>query len=344
MIELKRDELVFSFPEIHPSARLIINLQRTLRIPDDDGKYPLPPGLGKFPLRHVDDLASNVPAEWLKHGGVMFPMYQSEAMWLYFHAHYDGARETSYPFAVKVATGKINAVSGGNWTKGLHHRPSQDYVVVPEQPWLDGYCVEEGVIRQFVAMPLGAGYSAEEQVTGAAQHGGLQVEVFPMKATVYEHRFPLVEKRVFQSKARYSLSSCVCESPDMGFAPGGMMKQAIEKDPYGLDDWDMEHSSRCFVHITNSMVWHAITGENPPHPPPTVKEYNNAGLPWFDWYNDKTKALKGGKILAGLKSIATIGKNKKQKPLPENESIQPTKTVALHPHIKPGQVREFEEV
>ncbi len=29
------------------------------------------------------------------------------------------------------------------------------------------------MIRQFVAMPLGEGYTAEEQLTGEAQHGGL---------------------------------------------------------------------------------------------------------------------------------------------------------------------------
>ena len=29
--------------------------QRTLRIPDDGRDYPLPPGLGRFPLRHIDD-------------------------------------------------------------------------------------------------------------------------------------------------------------------------------------------------------------------------------------------------------------------------------------------------
>ena len=35
MIELKNDSLVFSFPEVHPDARLTIYFQRTLRIPDD---------------------------------------------------------------------------------------------------------------------------------------------------------------------------------------------------------------------------------------------------------------------------------------------------------------------
>ena len=33
------------------------------------------------------------------------------------------------------------------------------------------------MIRQFVAMPLGAGYTAEEQITGEAEHGGLQIVV-----------------------------------------------------------------------------------------------------------------------------------------------------------------------
>ena len=91
----------------------------------------------------------------------------------------------SYPIAVKIATGKINAVTGEEWEDGLHRDP-QDYVVLPEQPWLDGYCVEKGVIRQFVAMPLGSGYSAEEQITGAAEHGGVQIIAYPMKVEAYE--------------------------------------------------------------------------------------------------------------------------------------------------------------
>ena len=55
MIELKKDKLVFSFPEVHPSAKVSISFQRTLRIPDDGDDYPLPPSLGEFPMAHVDD-------------------------------------------------------------------------------------------------------------------------------------------------------------------------------------------------------------------------------------------------------------------------------------------------
>ena len=71
MIELKHDALRFSFPDVHPGASLAINFQRTLRIPDNDETYSLPPGLGRFPLRHVDDFAARLPASWIEHGGVM---------------------------------------------------------------------------------------------------------------------------------------------------------------------------------------------------------------------------------------------------------------------------------
>ncbi len=163
MIELRSDGLVFTFPEVHPQARLTIGFQRTLRIPDDGKDYFLPPGLGRFPVRHVDDFAGRVPHGWLEHGGVMLPMHQAEAMWLNFDSGYIPEHETEYPFAVKIAAGRIDAVTGENWTNGLHGLP-QDYMVVPGQPWLDGFCVEKGTIRQFVAMPLGEGYTAEEQI------------------------------------------------------------------------------------------------------------------------------------------------------------------------------------
>ena len=342
MIELRHDSLVFSFPEVHPSATVSIEFQRTLRIPDDDKDYPLPPGLGRFPLRHVDDFAARVAPSWIEHGGVMLPMYQSEAMWLNFSAGYDEEREASYPFAVKIATGKINAVSGRAWADGLHRRPQQDYVVVPEQPWLDGYCVEKGIIRQFVAMPLGAGYTAEEQITGKAEHGGLQIMAFPMKREAFEKRFPKRPKR-----ERGVMYSMVCECapcmPDMGLAPGGRMKQEIYHDKYALADWDLDHASRCFVHIANSMIWRQITGANPPTTPPTSEEYTRAGLPWFLWYDDKNTAVDGSGVLAGMKSVATLGKEKKEVPLPENQPVSPEHIVTLRRGLAKGQVREFKD-
>lgn len=343
MIELRSDELVFAFRDVHPSAVLTLNFQRTLRIPDNEKDYPLPPGLGNFPLRHVDDFASKVPGAWMEHGGVMLPMYQAEALWICFEGKHDGSRWVEYPFAVKIATGKVNAVSGETWKAGLNHRP-QDYVVVPEQPWLDGYCVEKGIIRQFVAMPLGAGYTAEEQATGKAEHGGLQIVAYPMKREVFERRFPVQRDTGARFSQREDAICCCCEAPPaMGLAPGGRMRQEIYDDPYDINDWDLIHGSRCFVHIANSMVWHQVTGESPPTTPPTAKEYTDAGLPWFEWYDDHNHALAGATVLAGIKSVAELGKQKGDVPLPENQSVTPERVIALRKGLKKGQVREFKD-
>jgi len=333
MLELDGDRLKFSFPEVWPGATLEVSFQRTLRIPDDDKVYPLPPGLGKFPVRHIDDFADNVPSDWLRHGGVMLPMYQAEAMWIFFSGEYLFDRGTKYPFAVKVSTGKLCAVSGKPWKSGLRVRP-QGYVVVPTQPWLDGYCIEKGVIRQFVAMPLGAGYTAEEQLTGSAEVGGLQLQVYPMRAEVFEKKFPKLEGSDSLSDSfRYRTIRPTAQVSEMGLAPGGRMKQEIYKDAHGVDAWDLENSARCFVHITNSETWKALTGELSPAKPPTALEYTRFGLPWFDYYAEEP-CIAGRKPLRGLKSVKQMGTAKGETPLPENDSCEPT----LVKKLKKGNV------
>jgi len=174
---LKHNRLIFRFPQIEEKARFSIDFQRTLRIPDSAETYPLPPGFGSFPVRHVEDHTNKLPAQTTSRGGAFLPMWQAEAMWLNFSNHGPGW-DLDFPVAIKVAAGKINAVTGEAWRTGLHRDP-QDYMVSPEQRWLDGFAIEKGVIRQFVAMPLGDGYSVEEQVTGAAEWGGLQISVAP---------------------------------------------------------------------------------------------------------------------------------------------------------------------
>lgn len=325
MIVLEDNQLEFCVPEVHEAARCSIEFQRTLRIPDDGRDYPLPPGLGTFPLRHLDDYAARLPEAWKVRGGVIAPMHQAEALWINFDAYLD------YPFAVKVATGKICAITGDPWVDRLNRDP-QDYAVVPEQPWLDGYCVEKGVIRQFVAMPLGEGYTVEEQLTGDAVHGGIQVVAYPMKAERYE------ALRLEQSRAPYPMMDDACmKLDDMGLAPGGRMKQEIYDDPYGLDAWDQRHGSRCFVSLLNTTQWMAVTGERPPTEPPTAQDYAAEGLPWFDYYGGDARAVAGSEKLGTLASVAGHAKSKGQEPLPDNETITASPVITLG---KPRPVRE----
>jgi len=288
MVTLEQDELVFRAPEIHEGVRLSVSLQRTLRVPDDGREYPLPAGLGRFPLRHVEDFAEVLPREIQKRGGVIVPMYQAEALWINFSCE--------WPAAVQVGTGKICAITGKPWKDTLTRRPEQNYMVTPEQPWLDGYVVKRGQVRQFVAMPLGKGYTVEEQLTGSAQWGGIQFQAFPLRREIWEK-----ERAVLRSSLSETVYSVVCS--DMGIAPGGRITQEIYEDERPLSHWDQLAGSRVFIHLLNSQDWTRITGEPPPETPITADAYRQAGIPWFDHYREDLTPRPGGSGLKGIKSV-----------------------------------------
>lgn len=335
MITLENNELVFRFDASHPDAICKVGFQRTLRIPDDDKQYPLPAGLGLFDLRHIDDFADRLPHALTRRGGIIMPMWQAEAMWLNFNRTF--TRRGQYPFAIKVAAGKINAITGEPWRDGLHAAP-QDYLVVPTQPWLDGFCVKKGTIRQFVATALGQGATVEEQITGQAENGGLQITVYPMKRDVYERLYP--DRHLDVRYSGYSVSA----SLDMGFAAGGQMRQEVYADPYGLDAWDVTHSSRCFVTVLNAPSWLSITGYNPPTQPPSTVDYKKSGLPWYDYYAADQKPLEGSSILSRVKSFAKFGASSVKQGTADATESDEFNIISVGPNKRPvgapNQVRE----
>ncbi|KAF4460083.1 integral membrane [Fusarium albosuccineum] len=159
---------------------LKITFHRTIRVPDNDETNDLPPSMGHFPLFSASDYAKKLPPNMAMKGGLFFPMYQHEAMWIEF--------ESNKCYAIKIYVGNVNAISGEPATEtaatSLRRRNLlknnvniQDYVVVPGQKWLDGIAVELGKVRQFVAMPVGSGYSVEAQATGEETTAGLQFEI-----------------------------------------------------------------------------------------------------------------------------------------------------------------------
>ena len=56
---------------------LQICFQRTLRIPDDGRTYPLPAGLGLFPLHDIDEFQQSVPPLWRCCGLLTVPTFGS---------------------------------------------------------------------------------------------------------------------------------------------------------------------------------------------------------------------------------------------------------------------------
>lgn len=306
-----------------------LTFQRTLRIPDDGKRYPLPPGLGRFPIRFVDAYGDRVPAEMREKGGVMIPMYQREAMWLQF----SGPQR-----ALKIGVGKVSAITGEKWEPGLSSSP-QGYVVTGVQPWLDGIATGKGTIRQFVAMPLGMGYTVEGQITGEEKHGGLQLEVFsPKPGRLPERRRMELDECAAMPGAPMPCAPMPCAAPSaslgaamprsaaaprkaMGLAAGGRMEQKIYPDPHGIDTWDQTQSARVFVHIVSSETWREITGEEAPATPVTAKTYAQHGYPWFALYDEHRPALQGSEKLAGVKSVAEKDQQVFGAPLNDEDSV-----------------------
>ena len=308
---------------LHFGDGFSLDFQRTLRIPDDGSAYPLPPGLGAFPVCKVADYKERVPPDWIEHGGVFIPMYQREALWINFHSRH------WKPNAVKVAVGKVNAVSGKTWNQKLL-KETEDYMVCPPQPWLDGINAGEGFIRQFVAMPLGMGYTIEAQVTGEERFGGIQLKVFEPKAGRFREPPPVAYRtRAGVCSEGFELGAPpppACAAPAggaMGLGAGGRMEQKIYPDPHGIDTWDRSGTSRVFVHIVNTELWREITGERPPETPVTAKEYARHGLPWFSLYDESAPAHSGTKTLRKLKSIRELDAERSDRPLQDDEPVEP---------------------
>jgi hypothetical protein len=329
MISIENDALKVAFPDIDESQSLHISFQRTLRIPNDGQIYPLPPGLGNFPLRHIEDVALGDLEHRKDRGGVIMPMFQTDALWLnfrYVHDYSVKARqrrntgvggfdvvttgrpyraysEVDLPLAIKVGAGKINALTGQQWSPGLQSDP-QNYLVTPDQPWLDGFNTGEDQIRQFIATPLGEGQSVEEQLDPTSDVGGLQLEIFPMRKAFFR-RLRAQNATVEEPLMCFSMAS-VSASKEMSLGLGGAIHQEIYEDEYGPDVWDLERGQRCFIMIANAQQWMSLTGEAPPLPPLSVEDYKRAGLPWFDHYDGDRKAIEGSAILGALKPVEGV--------------------------------------
>lgn len=175
---------------------LNISFHRTVRVADNGTVNSLPPSLGTFPLYNIADF-KNMPPEIAGKGGLLMSMDQREAMWVSF--------SSDVPFAVKLYAGGINAVSGEpvdetevtlmRRLKLLQgYKSIQDYVVVPNQLWLDGIASADGQVRQFTAVKMGMKYTVEAQITGKELVGGLQIAATPASFAEFKHRYTVMPK------------------------------------------------------------------------------------------------------------------------------------------------------
>ena len=308
-VELGHDEIVM--------GPVTVSFQRTLRIPEE-GLHPLPPGLGRFPLRRVEDYPHTAPSDWLARGGIMLPIYQREAMWLSF--------DSQEPAALQVGTGQVCAVSGETWSERLTQEP-QNYLTLPDQLWLDGINAGDGFIRQFVAVPLSSGLTIEKQVTGEAVHGGVQLLAVGLTPEALQAwRAHASEEVLLCSDAPIEAMGGLVSSPDMGLGAGGRMRQEVYTDDRRMSDYAVDRTWRVFVHLCTAAQWTSITGEVAPPSPIDRDTYVAAGLPWFAYYDADAQDLPASEVLRGVKGVGELTEEGQ----PPFVAVDPGKVITLN--------------
>lgn len=314
---------------------LRLNFQRTCRVPVGE-LNSLPAGLGSFPVFKVSDFRSGAPKEWRDEGFFM-PMYRQEAMWISFSRGYQ-----QNPRALIVGAGNINAVTGKPFDvkfSGKGKRKSsldikledpQNYLVVPPQPWLDGWKAEDNKIYQFVAAELGSGETVEGQITGEEKVGGIQLIVYdPKEGQKLIHKtrpHEYIEGGSWDSwfddefKDFHPFHQVLCcslldssessfrgaksfHARSMGLGRGGEIQQKIYPDPYGLSVWNEKPNAVDVIYIVSSEDFKQVTGHDAPPTPVTYEKYQQYGLPWFSLHDEKYKDAKGSDIFEKLKPV-----------------------------------------
>lgn len=269
-------DLILKSIPLAPGCEVV--LHRTLRVPDDGGDYPLPPSLGPLPLLAV--------------GGDEFvaPLRRAEAMWLGFRAPF------WKPRALKIGIGGIDAISGDPFRADALSKKPQDYVVVPDQPWLDGINAGDGFIRQFVAVPLGEGLTVEAQLTGAESEGGLALSLFEPRPGRFPDEGPAFEQ---------GIQALACAAP-MGVGAGGRMRQEIYADEYGISAWERAPARTVRIDLVDALAFEALTGLAVPGPPVDAETYTRYGLPWFDLLAPTKTDIAAADRLASVRSVADL--------------------------------------
>lgn len=268
------------FRSIPITSRFSVSLERTLRVPNDGGTYPLPPGLGSFPVYPRQKL-SQVAALVLPEADYYVPMYQSEALW------FDFVVPHWLPHAVQIAAGGVNVLTGELHRPKLTAEP-QNYLCCPPQPWLDGIRTGAGNVSQFVATSIGTGLTLEEQLGVGRPQGGITIRVVPPRPGLFIEPEP---SGFLRSQRR------------VGLGGGGRIDQKIYPDPHGVDIWDTFQARQIRIQIVSSAHFEAITGWPAPATPVTAEAYARHQLPWYRLYDEPAGDLG---VTPALESLRTI--------------------------------------
>lgn len=331
------DRIVVAFPEVHADARIELVLNATVRVPDDESVADLPPSLGRLELWPTSAMSGpGVPEAWVHDPGVVVPLWQTEATWISFSC--------GYPFLVMVGAGAVNAITGEPWSPEPDF-DRQNYLEAPDQPWLDGFPANPdeaavGTVRQFVAAPLGRGYTAEEQLTDAPAVGGLTLVVAPLRA---EHHVPVPDWEAMPLAPGSGpdggpvMAFSAAPPPEaLGLGGGGRIRQIVAEAEHPAGHWDLDAARTVRVHIADAESWERLTGRAPHPAPASAADYTAGGGVWFELEQDGAALDPTGSPVAGLESVGTVARRRGEVFPPEDEAVGPHPVIRIR--RRPGGV------
>ncbi|KAK2770577.1 hypothetical protein FQN53_005434 [Emmonsiellopsis sp. PD_33] len=148
-------------------GNLQVSFHRTIRVPAIDTPFHLPPYLGRFPLYSVRQFDQRLPEHITKRpcGYYVSPLTGNSP-------------SESALVASMLYRGWLQI------TGPQHPVEKQDYIVTPDQLWIDGFATAPNTARQFVAATSENGYSVEAQLTSEEIVGGFQFQVTKAVASV----------------------------------------------------------------------------------------------------------------------------------------------------------------
>lgn len=102
-----------------------------------------------------------------------------------------------------------------------------------------------------------------------------------------------------------SLLARSAKGAELGLSAGGSIMQAVlNAGAFNAAAFDPKATGRVFVHIVNSAMFKAITGQDAPATPVTPEEYQRRGLPWFsDYAEERHRDLKVQRPLAAVRTV-----------------------------------------
>ena len=301
-------QLTCQFPDT--KTHFTVQLMKTIRVRNDGKTHGLPPSLGHFSF-------------FMHEGKRIVPIGNEEALWFSFAGNPDVV-------AVKFLAGGINAITGeketGEARTVLKNNGAdafgQNYMIIPDQPWLDGFKKQKGTVGQFIAVPLGKGRSVEEKLE-KTQTGSIQMIVIPVKKEILEQQAEAqrlrraeieaqikdvvgimrnnIEKVLERDSAlgdledksetvhRFDKKSCKLGAKPaknvtrMGLGAGGSIAQEIITSNHAIDDFDVAQAQYIELSLVDAKQWSQLTKLPAPPRVPTEKEYTDAGGLWFDY-------------------------------------------------------------